>query len=283
MYILKNDQLEIDIIDPVKDKKFLGSRYCTGGYIFQVIDLKKGNLFAGPQYPNPDFDVFHGQGAPEVFVTALNEEKCNVGDNVYVIGVGSVTRTSPTTPFHVRNNPVVAEFCIWRINEKKDCLEMTSNCAFNQWNFVITKTIALNYRTVSSQIKIYNTGKKNIPILWYAHPFFPFPRNGKACIFSPQIRLAENAGYFINNEGVIEIKRTYDWKRGLYQKIAYNSDEILSAIQYHPLLGKVSINCDFVPESIAIWANDITFSFEPCYKVNIKSGEQKICGLSYCF
>jgi hypothetical protein len=283
MFLLHNDQLEIQIIDPLKDRKLLGSRYCTGGYIYQVSDLKKGNLFSGPQYPNPDFDVFNGQGAPEVFLLALNQEQCEIGQEVYVLGVGSVTRTSPTTPFHVRDNPVVKEFCIWKIEEKKDYLKMVSKSVFNQWDFVITKIITLNYRTVSSQTIISNKSKENLPIIWFAHPFFPIPENGISCKFSPRIKLVGNEGYFINDEGFFELKKAYNWKKGLYQKIAYNSKRKLSVIQCHPLVGKVSISCDFIPESIAIWANDITFSFEPFYKGNVESCKESVWNISYCF
>jgi hypothetical protein len=282
MFILKNNEIELQIINPQKDRKLLGSRYCTGGYIFQVKDFKKGNLFSGPQYPSPDFDVFNGQGAPEVFVSALNEQ-CEVGKDVFVIGVGTVTRTSPIDPFHVRDNPLVKEPCSWEIEEEPDSIKMTSKCVFNQWNFVITKVITLNYRTVFSQTKIINNCKENIPILWFAHPFFPIPENRVACKFSPQIKLAENEGYFINNEGAIELRNEYNWKKGLYQKIAYNSEKKLLVVQNHPLVGKISVTGDFIPESIAIWANDITFSFEPFYKVNLAHGEKRTWSISYCF
>jgi hypothetical protein len=283
MYILNNDQLEIHIIDPIKDKKLLGARYCTGGYINQVKDLKKGNLFSGPEYPNPRFDVFNGQGAPEVFVTALNQDQCEVGEDVYVIGVGAVTRTSVNCPFHVRDNPNVKKFCKWEIEKKTGSIEMTSMCVFNQWNFIVTREITLNYRAVSSQTKIKNIGKEKLRILWFAHPFFPIEKNRTTCKFTPQVQLSENDGYFINNQGFIELLKDYNWKKGLYQKIEYSSKENLSVIQFHPLLGNLSINCDFIPESIAIWANDITFSFEPFYKAGIESGGQGTWNITYCF
>ncbi len=281
MYILKNDELDIQIIDPDKDRELLGSRYCTGGYVFQVKDLNKGNLFSGPTFPD-DFNVFDGQGAPEVFVTALNEQ-CEVGNDVYVLGVGLVTRTSPMSPFQVRDNPKVKKPCSWIIEEKPESIRMTSKCVFNQWNFDITKIITLNYRTVSSQTKIKNNGDINVPILWFAHPFFPFPKNWVSSKFSQQISLAENQGYFINNKGFIELKKEYHWKKGLYQKVVSNYNEKLSVHQPHPIVGKVAINCDFIPESIAIWANDITFSFEPFYKENIESCKEKAWGITYCF
>jgi hypothetical protein len=282
MYILKNPELEIQILDPVNDRNFLGSRYCTGGYIYQVNDLKKGNLFSGPEFPNPNCSVFNGQGAPEVFVTALNDQ-CEAGKDVFVLGVGRVTRTSPINPFHVRDNPVVKEFCAWEINQYPDSIKMVSKIVFNQWNFIITKIITLNYRKIVSRTIFRNLSKNTIPILWYAHPFFPFPENLCACKITPQIDLSENAGYTINDYGYIALKKEYNWKKGLYQKIIYNSDDKLSVIQCHPFVENMSAECDFVPESIAIWSNDITFSFEPFYKKIIKEGEERSWGISYCF
>jgi hypothetical protein len=283
MYFLKNSELEVQIIDPVIDQKLLGSRYCTGGYIYQIKDLKKGNLLFGPQFSKPDFNVFDGQGAPEVFVTALNQESCKIGNDVHVIGVGAVTRTSKISPFHVRDNSKVKEFCTWEITEKKDSIEMTSTCYFNQWKFIITKIITLSYRTVASQTEIINNGNETIPILWFAHPFFPFPANQRACKFSEPIKLNENGGYFIDNDGFIKLRKEYDWKKGLYQKIVCNPTEKLSVIQCHSLVDKVSVTCDFIPDSIAIWANDVTFSFEPFYNVNIEYGEKRAWRISYCF
>jgi hypothetical protein len=283
MFILKNNELCVEIIDPKKDRKLLGSRYCTGGYIYQVKDVKKGNLFSGPQFPNPNFDVFHGQGAPEVFVIALNQERCNIGEDVFVLGVGAVTKTSPIAPFHVRDNPVVKEFCIWEINEKKDSIEMTSKCVFNRWKFIINKRVTLNDRKIVSQTNISNNSELDIPIRWFAHPFFPFPPDYRVCKFFFKIEFNENDGYFINNEGFIEMKSEYNWKKGLYQKIFFDKKEKLSVIHKHPLLGEITAHCDFIPESIAIWANDVTFSFEPFYNAIIESGGNKNWSISYCF
>jgi hypothetical protein len=282
MYILHNDQLEIQIIDPIKDRKLLGSRYCTGGYIYQIRDLKKGDLLSGPEYPKPDFNVFNGQGAPEVFLTPLNEQAA-VGDDLFVLGVGIVQRTSPISPFHVRDNPVVREFCLWEVEELPHTIKMTSRSVFNQWDFCITRLVSLNYRTISSETIFFNNSESPIPIVWFAHPFFPFPIDYKACSFTAQINLPENSGYFVNNQGFIELKNDYKWKKGLYQKVAYPINERLCVIQNHPVIGNVKVTGDFIPESIAIWANNITFSFEPFYNKFTGHNEKCSLKLSYCF
>jgi hypothetical protein len=282
MYLLKNDHLEIQIIDPIKNQNLLGSRYCTGGYIYQIRDFKKGNLLSGPEYPQQDFNVFNGQGAPEVFLTPLNEQ-ANVGEDLFVLGVGTVKRTSSVSPFHVRDNPEVKKFCIWEVEESPTEMKMVSKSVFNQWDFRITRIVSLDYRTVTSKTILYNHGEAAIPILWFAHPFFPFPLDYKACAFQPPIKLPDNSGYSINNQGFIELKNDFAWKKGLYQKIAYPSNERLCIIQNHPAIGKVSVQGDFAPESLAIWANDITFSFEPFYSNIAGQKEESFWGLSYCF
>ncbi|MGA1198082.1 MAG: hypothetical protein ACO36I_16465, partial [Candidatus Latescibacterota bacterium] len=66
MITLKNETLEISILDPVADQERFGTRYCTGGYIFQVTDTKHGNLLSGPTYPN-SFNWFDVQGMPDAF------------------------------------------------------------------------------------------------------------------------------------------------------------------------------------------------------------------------
>jgi len=48
MYSIANASLTVSILDPIADQGRFGTRYCTGGYIFEVIDCQHGPLMSGP-------------------------------------------------------------------------------------------------------------------------------------------------------------------------------------------------------------------------------------------
>src|SRR6266567_1051673 len=104
MLTLSNDQLVVSILDPVDDRPRLGSRYVTGGYVYDVTDRKLGVVTSGPGYPDEVFPpVFDGQGLPEAFPgflwTGIEGEgsipRSEPGTKMLVIGVGLVTATPP--------------------------------------------------------------------------------------------------------------------------------------------------------------------------------------------
>lgn len=273
----------MQVIDPVEDKNLLGPRYCSGGYIFQVQDNARGNLFSGPQFHNANFNVFDGQGAPEVFESALNQDGAKVNEEVLVIGVGLVSRTSTNAPFHVRDNPMVKEFTTWQIEQGPASITMKTKQNFMGWALELCRELTLRKRILKSKTCIKNIGERVLSIRWFAHPFFPFPENFQACRFSAPISLEPNPGYALNENGYIELKQQYDWKKGLYQKIAYNNFSRFRVEQTHPILGNMQIKCDFLPDSLAIWANNNTFSFEPFKIASVQIGQELTWNIRYSF
>lgn len=283
MFQLKNTELAVQVIDPVEDKSLLGSRYCTGGYVFQVIDNAQGNLLSGPQFPDGNYNGYDGQGAPEVFEIALNQDGVKVNEDVLVIGVGLVSRTSSNSPFHVRDNPKVKEFVAWQIEQGPASITMKTKQSFMGWALELNRTLSLRKRTLISQTKIKNVATRVLPLKWFAHPFFPFPKDPKACRFSVPVTLEPNLGYTLKDNGYIELKQQYDWKKGLFLKIAYNQIGNFKVEQNHPVLGIVNIKCDFMPDSLALWANSNAFSFEPFRIASVQTGQELSWSLSYLF
>jgi hypothetical protein len=275
MYTIANPSLVVSILDPVADRARLGSRYCTGGYIYQVTDLALGELFSGPLYPNPYPDVFDGQGAPDMFQTALIPADTPVGGEVACIGVGRVLRSSPREPFDVRFNPSVIEFLAWDTRLEKTAIEMRAGQTFHTWGYEITRRVALEGRTVVSTTTLRSTGAARLPVRWFAHPFWPLTEDQVLCRFSPQVGMADNPGYQFNADGFICRKAEFDWSRGgHYQPLEIRTPASLEIVEKHPKTGQAVVTTDFAPNFLPIWGNSRTFSFEPYTIREMGSGEQ---------
>ncbi len=267
MITLKNSQLLVSILDPEQDQSHFGSRYCTGGYIWQVEDSKYGALLSGPEYPGKP-SVFNGQGAPEVFEIALGQDSAGMGEDVYVLGVGLVRRESPVKPFHVRNNFTVTEFSKWNITVQTESeLSMTSLIQFKDWNFQLEKSVQLEGRKVISKSKVQNFGSKEIPLRWFAHPFFPIVSELSCVKFSVEadlIRYLPSAGGFdFNDNGELIRIENFVWKKGCFQLLNLPFGSPMEFYPKHPLLGNIQVKCLFPLAWMPVWSNDLTLSLEP--------------------
>jgi len=276
MYKLKNGSIKVEIIDPKKDAHLLGSRYCSGGYIFQIEDAAKGRVLSGPTFGSGSFNTFDGQGAPEVFLNALCEEKAGVGDLVLVPGVGTVIRTSDITPFHARNNPNVKEFSVWDIVCRPQEFEARARQVLDEYDFDIIRRVSLEQRRVISATTFTNR-EKSINLRWFPHPFFP----PGVCRFVNRITVPENPGYFVNEQGWVEQKPDYDWSKGLFQPLTIMGDEPFHAVIKHPLVGSVDALCDYAAAVLPMWANSRALSFEPYFEKTVGAGESASWKIEY--
>src|SRR5260370_40071349 len=86
MYSIANSSLSVSILDPIADQGRFGTRYCTGGYIFQIDDCQRGALMSGPTYPDR-FEALHGQGIPDAFNLAPLGSPAG-GAQVLILGIG---------------------------------------------------------------------------------------------------------------------------------------------------------------------------------------------------
>jgi hypothetical protein len=283
MIAIKNDQLIVSLLDPVNDGHLLGSRYCHGGYIWQIEDKTLGSLLSGPKYPSLHPDPFDGQGIPEAFETAQSYYPSYIGDTVLVIGVGEVIRTSNTEPFHTRSNPQIKKSCNWTIETKPDCVLMKTNQSFKGSSFILLKKILLSDRTVHSFTEIVNLGPNPLPIKWFAHPFFPLTSDLSCCKLSLPVSIPPNPGFSLNNEDYICMNSNYGWENGCYRSLGIPWNKHLNVTVKHPLLNDVLINCKFSPTWLPIWANSKTFSIEPFFSKMSTPGSSTNWAIEYHF
>jgi len=281
MYALSNPELTVLILDPVADVARLGSRYCTGGYIWQVLDAHHGEVFAGPEYPQAP-NTFDGQGAPDMFQRSLGAEAAPVGGEVGCIGVGRVRRTSSREPFDVRYNPEVIEFVKWKTSCSQDTVTMRTEHAFRDWAYRLERTVNLQGRTIRSRTGICSQGSAPLPVRWFAHPFFPVPSDNVLCRFSFPVGLpADSPGYWLNAEGFVTRKPGHDWRRGCYQALDLRQPGPLLATQQHPQLGQLTVATDFAPTFLPVWGNDRTSSFEPFFERTLSRGAEASWSIEY--
>lgn len=283
MYILKNEQLSVSILDPVADVAREGSRYCNGGYLWQVNDAEKGELLSGPEFPKEP-NTFDGQGMPDMFFRPLGGGNVPMGGLVGCIGVGQVPRTSEQEPFDVRYNRTVAEFLPWSVEQHDQQILMGTEHTFRDWHYRIERSVALEGRSIRSRTTLHNLGTVTLPVVWFAHPFFPIPADNVLCKFSIPVEMPENPGYFLRPDGFVQRKPDHDWKTGWYQPLAFPKESTsLRVVQKHPKVGEVTVETDFLPGFLPIWGNDRTFSFEPYFMRDLTAGEVAAWQITYTF
>jgi hypothetical protein len=277
---LENADLLVMILDPAVDAENLGSRYCSGGYVWQVMDAEHGDVLSGPCFPDPKPPVFDGQGLPEVFEIALGQDRAKVGNDVWVIGVGRVRRESSVVPFHVRDNPTVVERSHWKVDAAETSVTMRSHEAFDEFELELERRVSIDGRALTSQTSLHNRGSREIPVRWFAHPFFPWP--GAEC-FRPSLEMSlpENPGFFVNASGFVERRLDHDWTKGCYvvPRVALGGE--LAVEQKHPGLGSVEVSCRFPLAWLAVWGNDRTVSFEPYHQTLLAPGNRSVWGIEY--
>ncbi|MEI7834240.1 MAG: hypothetical protein WCJ56_13710 [bacterium] len=280
MYYLQNDCMKVSILDPVADVALLGSRYVTGGYIWQITGADGVELLSGPDYPNTAPDPFLGQGLPEAFETALGATEAAVGGELLVIGVGKVQRAT-AAPYHPRNSPTVSEFARWDITVDDCQISMQTTQRFKEYMLTISREVMLQDNKLHSVTHVWNVGNSDLPIRWFPHPFFPHPADQQFCKFAPAVTLPENPGYALN-EGMICGKAGYDWsKGGCFQQLVVPENTGLTTTFLHPHVGQIKMTADYPVTELPIWGNHITFSAEPYLNETISPGAMLGWSLGY--
>jgi hypothetical protein len=287
MLSLINDQLDVTILDPAADQARLGSRYCSGGYVYAVADRQRGVITSGPGYPDEEPPpVFDGQGLPEAFHswlwTGMDPDSPSArppaGTLVLVIGVG----TAKAPPPQEREMPV-DEYCRWQVREGPGRVLMETRQSFAGWALELRREVRLRDRTLFSETWLANVGQDPIAFRWFAHPFFPNP-GGACCKFNVAVTVADNPGYELGDDGFLRMKLDHEWdRRGHFLALPFTPPERLVTLQKHPTLGLLAATCSFIPSFLPIWGNRNTFSFEPYHEQTVAPGADTTWSITYDF
>lgn len=271
MYKLKNGSLEVSILDPIADQDRFGTRYCTGGYIFQITDPHHGDLLSGPTYPD-DFDWFNGQGIPDAFNKMPLKDPDDSSSFALVIGIGQCDLKADS----------VSEFCSWNVEQVEMSIKMSTSQAHANFSFDLERTVILNHRTIRSNTVLQNTGKRPIPINWFPHPFYPQPETDELCKLNIPVTFPDNDGFTIADSGFIRRKDGH-WQKGHYQALDHQARSNLVILQKHPKLGLVAATCSYVPDFFPVWGNPNTFSWEPFFERTVAPNQTLSWWIDYEF
>lgn len=252
MYILRNNQLQVEILDPIADQNRMGTRYCTGGYIFQIHDAKHGPLLTGPTYPY-DFNWYDGQGIPDAFNLMPLRDPNSSDRASLVLGIGLCDLAERK----------VLEYCAWDVEQSETSIMMRTRHVFQGYDVSLERTVSLLNRTVRSQTTVHNNSNTMVPINWFPHPFYPQPEEPELFRVNIPISMPENAGYELAENGFVTRKVWAEGHSGHYQALDHQAQNPVVVQQRHPALGLVSASCDYMPSFFPIWGNHYTFSWEP--------------------
>ncbi|ALE05732.1 hypothetical protein AL755_10055 [Arthrobacter sp. ERGS1:01] len=271
MLTIENDQLVVDIIDPRNDRDYLGTRYCSGGYIFQVTDKTLGPLLSGPTFPD-SYNVFDGQGIPDSFNLAPLRGARDAP--ALVLGVGVCDLVGNT----------VREPCRWTIDSTRRSIVFTTRQEFQGWAVELERTVTLAGRTVRSNTVLRNVGADRLPLIWFPHPFFPqLPQGSDELIkLNLAVELPENEAYGISPNGYL-CRLGWPWTGDYYQALDVPRSGELVILQRHPVLGLVGASCNYAPTYFPIWGNRHTFSWEPMIERTVAPGQVADWRIDYDF
>lgn len=272
MLTLSNDELHVSVLDPSSedDQTRFGTRYCTGGYIFQVEDSRVGPLLTGPTYPD-SFNVFDGQGIPDSFSRSPLRDPANLS-RALVIGVGICELVSDS----------VVERCSWDIRSGEKTLTFRAHMEMGDFAIDLQRRIELHGRTVRSTTWLDNRGKLGFQICWYPHPFFPQPEGDELCRLNVPVSLRDNPGFEMAASGFIA-RKAWPWTTDYYLALDHDAHAPLTIIQRHPKVGLVTGSFTYVPRFFPIWGNSNTFSWEPYFENSVARGQELAWGISYDF
>jgi hypothetical protein len=282
MFQLRHGQLTVDLLDPAApaDRARLGTRYCWGGYIWQVRDAQAGPLLAGPEWPDPTPIAFNGQGLPESFRHAefgTGRPLILENNRGFIIGIGDVA-------LNMAGELAVEQPCAWTITPGADAVEFCTAQSGHGHACQLTRRIALAGRTLTSSTRLANTGARPLPLHWFAHPFFALADRLLTCGLPANWGMADNVGYTLDAQHRLAFQRRFLHRDdGHFEQLRVGSGTPLRAVLSHPRLTQIVFTTDFTPDTCPVWGNGNTWSIEPYIMSELAPGATRAWTLRYEF
>lgn len=281
MLTLANNTLRVELLDPADpaDRLRQGTRYCWGGYIWQVHDPVAGPLLTGPEWPVERPTPFNGQGLPESFRHAefgTGRPLILQDRRGFIIGIGEVAP-------NIAGELAVTTPCRWSLTTTAGAIEFCTAQSGNGHACQLTRRIALAGRTLTSSTQLTNTGSGPLPLHWFAHPFFALTDRLLTCDLPVGWGLAENVGYALDTRNRLSFKRRFLHRDdGHFEQLHVGPQPLRSGLS-HPRLSEVIFSTDFIPDSCPVWGNRNTWSIEPYIQIELTPGATRAWTLQYEF
>ena len=271
MFSIKNDSLEVQILDPVTDKDRLGIRYCTGGYIFQVVDQNVGNLMSGPTFPD-QFNWFDGQGIPDAFNLGPLQNPSLDQHHALILGIGICHLPSKT----------IAEPCDWTIQREATSVTFSTHHQYDLFEIKLQRTLTLHERTIRSATRVENLGGNLLPMRWFPHPFYPHPTGHQLFRVNASIDPIAHPAYELG-PGEYLYRKAWPWQQGHFLPLNHHANANLAIVQSHPKLGLIGAMSSYIPNFFAVWGNQHTISWEPYLERTVGPAQAFSWWMDYMF
>ena len=271
MLSIKNDELTVSVLDPNRDYQYFGTRYSTGGHIFQIHNKRHGDLLSGPTFPE-SYNSYDGQGIPDSFhMKPLLFDVKNEREAL-ILGIGHCDL----------KDDKVLEFAPWTVREDETSISMEVEHSHGSYHCSLYRRLILQGRSLKSEIRIENHGDIVLPVVWFPHPFFPQPDSDQLFKISGDLEFEQGKGYEIDSSGFIS---RLNWEEGkdYYLPVLHTLGEKSLIVQRHKDLNFVAAEIGYTPGYFPIWGNNRTFSWEPFYERNLEPFNNATWRISYHF
>ena len=278
MLQLANAELRVDFVDPENDRRLLGTRYCTGGYIWQVTDPEAGPLLTGPQWPNPTPSPFDGQGLPESFRHRTRDGRPLTwhGPHGVSLGIGELTSEPNGEVTLVRP-------CEWLVSRAEDRLTFETRQSVAGFAYALVRSVTLSNRILMSQTRLTNEGDAPLLLEWFAHPFFALTNGFPTAEVPTGTAMRENSGFSLAGTSLTQKRRFEHHNDGHMDFLQLPPSGGSTFRLSHPALTGIRFSTSFAPSECVIWGNDVTFSIEPYQTLVLQPDETRDWTLRYDF